>query len=331
MIRHVRNFAVALAILLIAAELSACSAEQPVSPSAIKLDTVVTITLYGGEDGELIDEAFSEIDRLAALLDVNDEGSELYLLAENAGRDWTNVSDETMEVLKLSKYYYELSDGYFDVTAAPIVELWDVLNGGYYPSEAERKAAAELTNGSELLLEGNRAMLAREGMKADLGGIAKGYIADKVKALLTERGVEHAIIDLGGNILLIGGKSEEQPFTIGVQDPNGESGEVLMKVSVSDKSLVSSGIYERYFEYDGKKYHHIMDPFTASPSESDLAGVTIISEHSVDGDALSTACLLLGSEKGMELVESLDGVEAVFVRRDEAVIISSGMDEYVNE
>ena len=196
---------------------------------------------------------------------------------------------------------------------------------------AEREAAAELTDGSELLLEGNRAMLAREGMKADLGGIAKGYIADKVKALLTERGVEHAIIDLGGNILLIGGKSEEQPFTIGVQDPNGESGEVLMKVSVSDKSLVSSGIYERYFEYEGKKYHHIMDPFTAAPSESDLAGVTIISERSVDGDALSTACLLLGSEKGMELVESLDGIEAVFVRRDEAVIMSSGMDEYMEE
>ena len=106
MMRRVRNLAVALAILLIAAALSACSAEQPVSKSAIKLDTVVTITLYGGEDGELIDEAFTEIDRLAALLDVNDEGSELYLLAENAGRDWTNVSDETMEVLKLSKYSF---------------------------------------------------------------------------------------------------------------------------------------------------------------------------------------------------------------------------------
>ena len=166
-------------------------------------------------------------------------------------------------------------------------------------------------------------------MKADLGGIAKGYIADRVKEHLLGLGVEHAVIDLGGNVILIGGKPDGSPFTIGVKDPLGENGELLETVESIDESLVSSGIYERWFEHEGRRYHHILDPFTGAPSESDLAGVTVISASSADGDALSTACLLLGSEAGMELAESMDGVEALFVTRDGQVHMTSGMEKRI--
>ena len=325
-----KTAALAAAVFIIL-NLSACEKSTQISKSALKLDTVVTITVYGSSDGAVIDLAFDEIDRLQGLLDAHDSGSEIYKLGECSGESWVEVSDETAEVLALAKSYYELSGGYFDVTSAPIVELWNVTSGGYYPEKSEIEQALNLTDGSKLLLDGNMAYLSQKGMKVDLGGIAKGYIADKVKKLLQDNGVEHGIIDLGGNILTVGGKSNEADFTIGVQDPLKERGTILMKVAANDISLVSSGIYERYFEYDGKIYHHIIDPFTGAPSESDLSGATVISSQSVDGDALSTICILLGSEKALELIENLEDVEAVLVTRDGETILSSGMNELIIE
>lgn len=315
----------AAAVFLTITLLTGCGSKtETVSKTALKLDTVVTITLYEESSSELIDSAFAEIDRLDALLDVNDNGSDLYRLAENAG-EWVEVSEETAEVLRIAGEYYTLSEGYFDITAAPLVELWNVNGGGYLPAENEIMAAAELVDGSALELEGNMARLARSGMKADLGGIAKGYIADKVKEHLVSHGVEHAVIDLGGNIVLIGTKPDGSQYSVGVKDPLDKDGNLLCVVQGSDETMVSSGIYERYFEQDGKKYHHIIDPFTGAPSESDLAGVTVISKNSARADALSTACLLLGSEAAIELVESTEDTEAIFVTRSGEVYKTSGM------
>lgn len=318
--------AAAVFFLLIITALSGCAKNETVSKTALKLDTVVTITLYGDYEPSYIDSAFEEIDRLSALLDVNDTGSELYRLAENAG-EWVEVSPETVEVLKLAGEYYALSGGYFDVTAAPLVELWNVNGGGYIPTEAEISSAAALVDGSLLQLDGNKARLAQAGMKADLGGIAKGYIADKVKEIIVGLGVEHAVIDLGGNVVLIGTKPDGSKYKVGVKDPLDKDGKLLTAISGSDESMVTSGIYERYFEYEGKRYHHIIDPFTGAPSESDLAGVTIVSPNSAQADALSTACLLLGREVASELIEKIEGVEAILVTRDGEVYKSSGMAE----
>lgn len=314
----------AAAVFLIVTALSGCTKDNRVSKTALKLDTVVTITLYGDYDAKYIDSAFEEIDRLSALLDVNDKGSELYRLAENAG-EWIDISPETAEVLGLARDYYDLSDGYFDVTAAPLVELWNVNGGGYFPTEDEIVDAAALVDGSQLQLDGGRARLGRSGMKADLGGIAKGYIADKVKAHLIGLGVEHAVLDLGGNVVLIGTKPDGSKYNVGVKDPLDKDGKLLMTIGGSDESMVTSGIYERYFEHEGKKYHHIIDPFTGAPSESDLAGVTIVSQSSAQADALSTACLLLGSEAALELIEKIEGAEAILVTRNGDVYKSSGM------
>ena len=170
------------------------------------------------------------------------------------------------------------------------------------------------------------AYLARPGMRVDLGALAKGYIADKVKALLLERGVTSGVIDLGRNILLLGEKPGKAPFSIGIQSPD-DSGTMLRVLSLRDRSLVTSGTYERYFEHDGQRYHHVLDPFTGFPADRDLAAVTILSDSSLLGDALSTACLLLGVEEGMALVDAIPEAEALFVRTDGTTVTTAGFPE----
>lgn len=307
--------------------LSACGETEPVSKTNFMLDTIVQITLYDGTDPGVIDQAFDEIRRLEDILSVEREGSDLDRLAQAAGQDWVEIQPETEEVLRLAKTYSARSQGAFDVTAGPLIDLWDIHNGeGHYPSPEELAQVLPLIGDAELLVEEGRAYLARPGMIANLGAIAKGYIADQVKALLVEQGVEHAVLDLGRNVLLIGGKPDGSSFVVGVQDPNQEQGQLMGRIEATDKSIVTSGINERKFTYNGQSYHHVLDPVTGFPVENELASVTILSQSSADGDALSTTCLLLGREKGMALVESLEGVEALFIAKDGSCTESSGMD-----
>lgn len=325
-----KRFGTAALLLLLLALLAACGDQEPetVQRTNFQMDTIVTITLYDWTDESTIDLAFQEIDRLEDLLSVEREGSDLDRLAKAAGREWVEISPETQEVLTLAKEYGTLSGGLFDVTAGPLIDLWDINGGGHYPTQEELDAVLPLIDSDDLQIEEGRAYLARPGMVANLGAIAKGYIADQVKALLMEQGVEHAVLDLGRNILLIGGKTDTAPFRIGVQDPNQDQGDLLTVLKVSDKSIVTSGVYERYFTYEGKRYHHILDPFTGYPADNGLAAVTILSDDSARGDALSTACLLLGKEAGLALMEGLDGVEALFVEDDGTMTRSSGFTAY---
>ena len=303
--------------------------EPSVSKTSLQMDTVVTITLYDWTDATTIDLAFAEITRLENLLSVDKEGSDLDRLAKAAGKEWVTIAPETEEVLKLAKEYSVLSEGAFDVTTGPLIDLWDIHDGqGHYPTDQELASVLPLIRSDDLQVEDGKAYLARMGMKANLGAIAKGYIADQVKKLLLDQGVEHAVLDLGRNILLIGGKTADTDFVVGVQDPDQADGAVVTKISTKDKSIVTSGVYERYFIYKEKKYHHILSPATGFPVEDGVASVTILSDQSVQGDALSTTCLLLGQEKGMALIESLPEVEALFILSDGTLIPSSGFEAY---
>ena len=288
------------------------------------LDTVVTLTLYGATEADL-DAAFNEIRRLNGLLDAYSPDSDLGKLQAAAGREPVAASPETMELLLFAKEMYEKTGGYLDVTVGPLIDLWDIRNGGHYPTDRELSAALDLLGMDDLVLDEGKgtAYLARSGMRLDLGALAKGYIADRVKALLLERGVKSGVIDLGRNILLIGEKPGKAAFSIGIQSP-GSAGEMLRVLSLRDKSLVTSGTYERYFEHEGKRYHHVLDPFTGFPADRSLAAVTVLSDSSLWGDALSTACLLLGADDGLKLVDSIPDVEALFVLADGSVITSAG-------
>ena len=177
---------------------------------------------------------------------------------------------------------------------------------------------------TQIKVEGNTVTLP-EGMMIDLGGIAKGYIADELAAFLREQGVTSADLNLGGNVITIGRKPDGTAWRIGVQNPHGSRDESILILNLVDATVVTSGNYERYFELDGVRYHHILDPETGYPVSNGLASVSIITQSSMYADALSTACYVLGLEEGMALIEELEDVEAIFITEDLEIHYSSGV------
>lgn len=306
------------------------SGDEPISASNFQLNTVVAVDIYDSADESIFQEVFAEIDRLERLLSVDYPGSDLERLSQNSGKDFIEVSPETILLLQESKEYYRLSQGAFDVTTGPLISLWDIRDGqGYFPSAEELGNVLPLVNSENLLIDSSnqQALLKEEGMKAHLGAIAKGYIADRVKVLLQSKGIESAVINLGGNVLLIGGKPNGDPFRVGVQDPLATTGAYLGIVDMEDKSLVSSGTYERFFLHEDKAYHHILDPATGYPVENELLQVTIISDISAAGDGFSTTALLLGLDEGLALIDSIPDVSAIFVTKDKKIYFSGDIEE----
>lgn len=300
---------------------------EPISETAFKLNTVVKVTIYDSDDRSLLTEVFGLCDKYEALFSRTKESSEIYrlnhgMLPEEDG--FFALSPETAELVSKGLEYSRLSDGAFDIAIAPVSSLWDFTSDEkIVPEKDALTKALPLIDYRDVELDQNRIRFAKKGMELDLGAIAKGYIADRMKDFLVGKGVKSAIIDLGGNILCIGNKPDNTPFRIGVQKPFANRSETVSAVSISDSSVVSSGIYERYFEKDGRFYHHLLNPATGYPYDNGLVSVTILSEQSVDGDGLSTSCFALGLKKGMELIERLPDVEAVFITADEELHYSS--------
>ncbi len=238
------------------------------------------------------------------------------------------VSDMLAEVLKKGLYYSKISDGGFDISIEPVSSMWDfTADNPKIPDKAKIADAAKLVNYKDLALDGNRLTFKKPGMGVDLGAIAKGYIADRLKERLKDGGVESGIISLGGNVACIGKRIDGEPFNIGIQRPFAERNSTISAVSVDDASVVSSGTYERYFKLDGRLYHHLLDPKTGYPFDNGLTSVTIISKKSVDGDGLSTACFALGIDKGMRLINGLSDTYALFVDSDGGMHYSDGFKE----
>lgn len=315
----------ALLFLMLVCTLSGCSMSRDYSEQAIYFDTIITLNIYGTKDKAVMDDCLILCDEYEKKFSKTVEGSDVWKINHAEGA-WVEVSEETIDILQEAIKYSELTEGAFDISIASLTELWHINdNDGVLPTEEEIQEAMSHVNYQCIQIDKNRVRLTDEKAQIDLGGIAKGYIADKLDELMKERGVTSAMINLGGNIKVVGSKTDGSSWNIGIQKPFADKNEVLGSVQVRDKTVVSSGIYERYFEYEGKIYHHILDKNTGAPSESDLQAVTIIGASSTAADALSTSCLLLGSEKGMGLVEQIKEVEAVFVKRDGSILESSGV------
>ena len=343
-----------------------------ISKTGFYLDTICAITVYGvdpesvlghelaaaADEAEqtrlvyqLITDAFLECDRYEKLLSKTIESSEISQINDASGRT-VEVSTETAEVIEKGIWYGKVSDGLFDITIGKASALWDFHEaedvGGdeaaaesLLPDEADLAAAVKHVDYTKIAVNGLSVKLDDPDMEIDLGGIAKGYIADRVTEFLEERGVVSAVVDLGGNIVAIGGKTSglltedaaesESVFNIGIKDPQSEVGELLAVFPAHDKTVVTSGTYERFLIQDGVKYHHILDPATGWPINNDVLSVTIIADKgsAADADGLSTTCLALGVEKGMELIESLNhmGVEAVFVDAEGEIHKTEGAPE----
>ena len=322
----------ALTLFLSLCILSGCSAgKQAYSKTDFCFDTAVTLTIYDTASNEdsanaLLDEAIMLCHSYDDMFSRTKEGSDIYRI-NTAGGEWTTVSDETISLIQSALEYCEMTGGAIDITLAPVKDLWDFSGNDDVKMPATSDIETQLTHVgySQIEIQGNKVRLEDPQAAIDLGFIAKGYIADHIRAFLLENDVKSALINLGGNIAVIGEKPDGSAFQIGIQKPFAPAGTYCATVSASQSvtgtsSIVTSGTYERCFEHNGKLYHHILDSETGKPAQTDLSGVTIITDSSLHADALSTTCLLLGLDKGVSYIEKLDDVEAVFVTVDGEIV-----------
>ncbi|HBI60688.1 MAG TPA: thiamine biosynthesis protein ApbE [Lachnospiraceae bacterium] len=274
----------------------------------------------------------SELSSIKAEIDTEkSKGNTLeYELCED-GRITFSITGIMEKILQKGLEYSKASEGGFDITVEPVTSLWNFkAEEPEVPAGETIKNALSYIDYQKISLQEGKLSFLMPGMGIDLGGIAKGFIADQLKQYLEEQGVKGGIINLGGNVLCIGEKDGGEPFLIGVQQPFAQRNQTVAVVAVKDISVVSSGIYERYFETEkGEMYHHIINPETGYSYENDLLGVTILSEKSVDGDGLSTTCFALGREKGTEYINSLDDVYAMFITKDEKLWYSDGFEDFL--
>ena len=321
----------AVLILFAAVLVCGCTGKpRPIRQTELALGTVCSVSLFDSSKQALLPASFSLISQLENKISKNIPDSEISNLNRNAGVSPVFLSQPVFNLLTMARKYSILSEGMFDVTIDPVVELWGIgTEGASVPERSKLEHAVSLVDYRKIVLDAAEcsAFLPEKELAVDLGGIAKGYIADQVRTLLVESGAGCGIIDLGGNILVFGNKPDGSDFRIGIQDPFGGRGSSIGVVTMKEGSLVTSGIYERFFEQDGKKYHHIFDVRTGYPVENSIAGVSVLTKESAAGDAFSTALFALGLEKGMALVEKTDGVEALFITKNKEVYISSGLKE----
>lgn len=301
---------------------------EPIKKTNYIMGTIMNLTIYDNGDDETVESAFDVIRDIEKKMSLNIEDSEINKINKTATTP-VSMSKDTEFVIKKSYDYSKLTDGHFDVTIGPLVELWGIgSEDARVPSEDEINSALEKVDYKNIELNDKTIKLLKDDMVLDLGGIAKGYAADKVADYLREKNISRAIVDLGGNIFALGSKENGVDWSVGIQNPFDETrGEFLGLVRISNKSVVTSGVYERYLEENGKKYHHILDPFTGYPVDNELMSVTIVSDKSIDGDALSTGAFSLGLEKGYELIESLEGVDAIFVTKEKQVFLTPSLSD----
>ena len=309
---------------------------QPISISSIKLNTAVQITIYDSQDKALLDDCLALCDKYELIFSRTNEKSELYKLNHrkdvsdgdfstdgqttpypvSGTADTWHISEDLAALLSEGLDITRESNGAFDIAIAPLTSLWDfTAEDPEVPDDAAIQKALPLCSSDGVTIDVEDITPPSDDIQFDVGAIAKGYIADRLKDFLIKKGVKSAIINLGGNVLCIGSKPDGTPFKIGIQKPFADRNETEAVMDITGKSVVSSGIYERCFKQDGKLYHHILNPQTGYPYDNGLISVTIISDQSVDGDALSTTCFALGLEDGLKFAEK-KGVQAVFITED---------------
>ncbi|BCP61292.1 thiamine biosynthesis lipoprotein [Streptococcus parasuis] len=326
-----------IVICVVAFLLVACGAKKtetlpvittPMTRSESLLHTVVQLSIYHEDQEKVMDEAIAYIKEMESLLSTNLEGADVYRINQAAGKEAVKVDDRTFEVIEKAIETSEESDGLFDISIGAVTNLWKIGDeDARKPSDEEIQAALPYINYKDITLDKeNQTVYIKKGMTLELGAISKGYIADKVRELFESKGITTAIINLGGNVVVMGDSPKTQKgWNVGVQDPDQVRGATVGSVPETHDSVVTSGIYERYIEVDGVKYHHILDPKTGYPVENDISGVTVFSKTSVQGDALSTTLFLLGVEKGLTFINQMDGVEAVFIDKEHGVHLSDGL------
>ena len=333
-----------------AADTDTAAGKEPISISSIKLNTAVQITIYDSQDKSLLDDCLALCDKYELIFSRTDEESELYKLNHrisdsavsnqttetqptpyqiNGTTNTWHISEDLAALLSEGLSITKESDGAFDIAIAPLTSLWDfTAEDPKVPDDADIQNALPQCSSDGVTIDGQDITLPSDDIQFDVGAIAKGYIADRLKDFLVKKGVNSAIINLGGNVLCIGSKPDGTPFKVGIQKPFADRNETEAIMDITGKSVVSSGIYERCFKQDEKLYHHILNPKTGYPYDNGLISVTIISDQSVDGDALSTTCFARGLDEGLKFAEK-KGVQAVFITEDYELHYTDGFQDEI--
>lgn len=288
------------------------------------MNTFMQLTAYGEESQQAIDDGTALIYDLEDLLSVTDSESELWAL-NHSGGDWVTLSSETMDVLALALAMAEQTGGAIDPTIYPVLQLWGFTTGEYQvPSDDALSALLPLVDYSAVTLDrdNNRAKLP-VGMELDLGAVAKGYTADRLSDLFLSLDIDHALLDLGGNVQVLGGKPDGTLWRVGIQNPDGDG--YVGSVAIETGAAVTSGGYQRFFEADGIIYWHILDPDIGAPSRNSLRSVTVISPSGGQSDALSTALFVLGREGAEALWRAHQDFDMILIEENGTITITAGL------
>ncbi len=303
--KYICFFVISLIVFLSGCNNFKAENSESVSATGFYFDTTIQMKITHENAEELIRQSFELCKELELIFSRTNLESELYLL-NHRSENTIEVSDHLAYVINLGLEYSEKTEGVFDITIGPVSELWDFKSENpQLPSDTDIKEALLKVDYRKVRIDGNTVTFDSKDTMLDLGAVAKGYAADCVKGFLISCGVESGFINMGGNVQTIGRKPDGTLWNVGIQKPFAERGTVLETVEVDNESVVSAGIYERYFEFDEKQYYHILDPRTGYPVKTDLNQVTIVCDESALGDVLSTSCLLLGEERAKAFLEDI--------------------------
>ena len=291
------------------------------------MDTVMSFTAYGKNSEQAVDAAVKEVQRLDELLSTGNPDSEVSAINSKGSG---TLSDDTKTILTEATEIYRETDGLFDVTIYPLMQLWGFPTQEYHvPTESELKKALAKVDASQIVIEGDQVTLGT-GQQMDLGGIAKGYTSARIMEIYREYGITSGMVSLGGNVQTLGTRPDGKDWNIGIQNPDGQQESLLAALPVENKAVITSGGYERYFEEDGNTYIHILNPKTGYPADSGLVSVSIISENGMLADALSTSLYLMGKEKAAEYWRThADAFDMILEDTDGTLYVTEGLSQEI--
>lgn len=308
------------------------AADASSSRDIFAMDTYMTVTAYGPNAETAVDQAQQEIERLDALLSTGEETSEVAQINANGGG---TLSEDTTYLLERSLDLYDSTNGVFDIAIYPIMDAWGFTSGNYtVPSDETIESLLPLTDANAILYDKDNASIsfAKDGMKIDFGGIAKGYTSGRIADIYRKCGVTSGLINLGGNVQVVGTKTDGSKWRVAVQSPEAED-DYLGILSIADRAVITSGGYERYFEQDGVKYHHIIDPSTGHPANNGLVSVTIVSADGTLADGLSTSLFIMGKDKAAEYWRAhSDEFDAILEDENGVLYVTEGIaDDFTSD
>lgn len=324
MFRQIKYSALLLMLFFLATFPTGCNySKNQVTAQIFALDTVIDITAYGDKADEAVSAAKAEIYRLERLLSVTDENSDICRINTSQGTA-VEISEETYELIEKALKICNITEGNFDITMYNVIKLWGFTTGEYkVPEESEIINTLVSTGSDKITLSDDNRITVYEGTTLDLGGIAKGYIADKAAKVMKDAGAQYGLISLGGNIRTVSEKPSGELWKVGIRHP--EENGYFLTINTEEGSVITSGAYQRNFTENGITYHHIIDPATGKPSQSDAVSVTVVGKDGAMCDGLSTALFIGGTEYADIMYRSVDGFEYVILGKDNCVYASEGL------